>query len=233
MTINFSVLPSRSSFVSSQPSTLASDDTPEPFARWRPVLAAVSDCPSSDQILVGQPLARNARHEAIEPVQGMPLHVALVEAERELVNDDAASSRDRKARGARPILRARLLYYRQANHAMNYPLPQPIGKIIAMQPSVPRGQRLAFAPRLRPFAPRRRARVHPPRVRLRDLPCGSRYGPVPVPVAATSWIPAGIVPEPGGADDRGRSGIAQLLRRVLDRTRPVAVHAAMFRGGGV
>jgi hypothetical protein len=67
------------------PWILASDDMPEPSAQWRPVLAAVSDYPSSDQILVGQSLARNSRYEAIQPLQRVPLHIALVEVERELV----------------------------------------------------------------------------------------------------------------------------------------------------
>src|ERR1700722_10846570 len=74
------------SYASSLPSILAWDDMPEPSALWRPVPAAVSDYPSSDQILVSEPLPRNAVHEAVQPLQGMPLHVALIEAERELVN---------------------------------------------------------------------------------------------------------------------------------------------------
>src|SRR5271169_6957580 len=77
---------SRVSSASSLPSILAWDDMPEPSAQWRPVPAAVSDYPSSDQILIGQPLPRNAMHEAIQPLQRVPLHVALVEAERELVH---------------------------------------------------------------------------------------------------------------------------------------------------
>src|SRR5579862_141025 len=76
------------SFSSSLPWILVSGDTPELSARWRQVLAAVSvsDGPSSDQILVSEPLPCNARHEAVQPLQGMPLHVALIQPERELVN---------------------------------------------------------------------------------------------------------------------------------------------------
>src|SRR5579864_4726941 len=76
---------SLSSSVSSPPSISVSDGTPALFERWRPVLAAVSDYPSSDQILVGEPLPRNACHEAVQPLKGVPLHVALIEPERELV----------------------------------------------------------------------------------------------------------------------------------------------------
>lgn len=80
----FCSLPSSSS-VSSLPSILAWDDTPEPSAQWRPVPAAVY-YPSSDQILVSEPLPCNAVHEAVQPLQGVPLYVALVEPKRELVN---------------------------------------------------------------------------------------------------------------------------------------------------
>jgi hypothetical protein len=73
-------------FASSPPSILAWDDMPELSSQWRPVLAAVSDYPSSDQILVGESLPRNTSHEAVQPMQGVPLYVALVEAKRELVN---------------------------------------------------------------------------------------------------------------------------------------------------
>src|SRR5579863_2700642 len=76
------------SSASSQPSILAWGDMREPSARWRlvPVAVSVSDCRSSDPILVGEPLPHNSCHEAVQPLQGMPLHVALIEAERELVN---------------------------------------------------------------------------------------------------------------------------------------------------
>ena len=39
-----------------------------------------------DQRLVGEALARNAVREAVEPLQGVPLHIALVEPESELAN---------------------------------------------------------------------------------------------------------------------------------------------------
>jgi len=74
------------SSASSRPSILVWDDMPEPSVLWRQVPAAVSDYPSSDEILVSEPLPCNAMHEAIQPSHGVPLHVALVEAERELVN---------------------------------------------------------------------------------------------------------------------------------------------------
>src|SRR5260370_30794984 len=64
----------------------ALDDTPKPSAQWRSVLAAVSDYPSSDQILVGEPLSRNAHHEAFQPLQRVALHIALIEPECELIN---------------------------------------------------------------------------------------------------------------------------------------------------
>src|SRR5436190_13971093 len=41
---------------------------------------------SSDQILIGQPLASRAVDEAFQAAQRMPLHVAFIQAERELVN---------------------------------------------------------------------------------------------------------------------------------------------------
>lgn len=40
---------------------------------------------SRDQILVGKPLARGAKREAIHPVQGVTLHVALTQPESEFV----------------------------------------------------------------------------------------------------------------------------------------------------
>ena len=44
---------------------------------------------SSDQRLIGQPLACCPIDEAFEALQGMPLHIALIEPESELVNVSA------------------------------------------------------------------------------------------------------------------------------------------------
>lgn len=41
---------------------------------------------SLDQCLVGEALASRAGHEAIEPVQSVPLHVAVIQAEGKFVN---------------------------------------------------------------------------------------------------------------------------------------------------
>lgn len=59
---------------------------PKPYRQsFRAPLAAWAYY-SSDQRLVGEPLTRDAINEAIEPLQGMPLHIALIEPESELVN---------------------------------------------------------------------------------------------------------------------------------------------------
>lgn len=41
---------------------------------------------SSDQILVGKPPAGRAIDEAVQPQQGVPRDVSIIESERELVN---------------------------------------------------------------------------------------------------------------------------------------------------
>ena len=68
------------------PWILASDDMPKPYQRSLQGLLVVWGSYSSDQILVGQPPAGRAINEAVETVEGMPLHVARIETERELVN---------------------------------------------------------------------------------------------------------------------------------------------------
>src|SRR5258708_38401358 len=55
---------------------------------------------SSDQPFVGQPLPCGAVNEAIEPLQGMPLHIALIEPESELVNVPAKMLRADMVEGA-------------------------------------------------------------------------------------------------------------------------------------
>src|SRR5947209_3689278 len=56
-----------------------------PHQRWHrePLGASGSSC---DQRLVSQALARNTVNEAVEPLQRVTGHVAVVEPERELVN---------------------------------------------------------------------------------------------------------------------------------------------------
>lgn len=39
-----------------------------------------------DQLLVGDALARNARHEAVQPLHGVAVDVAFVQPERELID---------------------------------------------------------------------------------------------------------------------------------------------------
>ena len=41
---------------------------------------------SSDQILISQPLARRAVNEAVDALRGVPLYVAFVETEGELID---------------------------------------------------------------------------------------------------------------------------------------------------
>src|SRR5580658_5784438 len=75
-----------SSSVSSRPLSSASGDRPAPYRRWPPVPSGVSAVRSSDQVLIGEALPRRAAREAVEPVEGVALHVAFIESKRELVN---------------------------------------------------------------------------------------------------------------------------------------------------
>src|SRR6266576_4412019 len=55
---------------------------------------------SSDQPFIGQPLPYRAVNEAVEPLQGMPLNIALIEPESELVNGPAKMLRADMVEGA-------------------------------------------------------------------------------------------------------------------------------------
>jgi hypothetical protein len=78
------------------PSILVLADTPEPYQRsFRALQAALEH--SFDQRLVGQPLPCNAVNEAVEPLQGMPLHIALIEPESEPSPPQSVVGSTRKA----------------------------------------------------------------------------------------------------------------------------------------
>src|SRR5712691_10438141 len=92
-----SLLPSSAS---SRPSTSVSADRPIPCRLWPPTPSAVSAVRSSNQIPIGQPLACDAIGEAVEPLQGMAFHIALIEPESELVNVPAKMLRADVMEGA-------------------------------------------------------------------------------------------------------------------------------------
>ena len=95
----FASLSSPLSSASSQLSTSVSGGTPKLDQRsFRALQAALEH--SLDQRLVGQPLASNAINEAVEPLQGMPLHIALIEPKSELVNVSAKMLRANVVEGA-------------------------------------------------------------------------------------------------------------------------------------
>src|SRR5438094_316920 len=94
----FSSLPS---FAFSPPSTWVLAGAPKPRQRsYRGFPAASGSSYSSDQPFVGQPLPCRAVNEAVEPLQGMPLHIALIEPESELVNVPAKVLRADMVEGA-------------------------------------------------------------------------------------------------------------------------------------
>jgi hypothetical protein len=74
----------RSSSASSPLSSWALACASAQCGRWRRVREAFSTDRSCDQVLIGEPLARHALNEAV--LQGMPLYIALVEPENELIN---------------------------------------------------------------------------------------------------------------------------------------------------
>src|SRR5947208_6233257 len=86
--------------VSCRPSISALAGRPTPCRRWPPVPWVISAVRSLDQILVSQPLAGNAINETVEPLQGMPLNVALIQPKSELVNVPAQMLRADMMEGA-------------------------------------------------------------------------------------------------------------------------------------
>jgi hypothetical protein len=61
-------------------------DEPEPSQRSYPELRAVWGLHSSDQILVSRPLAGRAVNEAVDPLRGVPLDIAFIQAEGKLID---------------------------------------------------------------------------------------------------------------------------------------------------
>jgi hypothetical protein len=59
--------------------------TPAPYQRWR-LAPWVYVRHSLGQPLIGKPLPSRPVHEAIQPLQSVALHVAVIETEGELVN---------------------------------------------------------------------------------------------------------------------------------------------------
>src|SRR2546425_7234146 len=88
-----------SSFAFLLPSSSALAYTPEPYRRSFRALLGVSGN-SLDQSLVGQPLAGSAINEAVQPVDSMPLYIALIEPESELINVPAKVLRADMVEGA-------------------------------------------------------------------------------------------------------------------------------------
>jgi hypothetical protein len=89
------------SSVSSRPSIWVLAGAPKLGQRsCREFPAALGRLHSSDQPFVGQPLSCRAVNEAVEPLQGMPLHIALIEPESELVNVPAKVLRADVVEGA-------------------------------------------------------------------------------------------------------------------------------------
>jgi hypothetical protein len=76
------VISSRLSSAFSQPLSLALADAPRQYPRSYRGFPAVSERSdySLDQRLVGQPLPCHAINEAVEPLQGMPFHIALIDS---------------------------------------------------------------------------------------------------------------------------------------------------------
>src|SRR5665213_2515606 len=71
---------------SSRPSISALAYTPARYRQLPPIPSVALVLRSSDQRLVGQPLASGPSNEAVEPVKCVPSHIALVEPESELVH---------------------------------------------------------------------------------------------------------------------------------------------------
>src|SRR5438105_4392332 len=90
---------STASSVSLRPSTWALAYMPAPDQRsYQELRAAWTH--SSDQPFIGQPLPCRAVNKAVEPLQGMPLHIALIEPKSELINIPAKVLRADMVKGA-------------------------------------------------------------------------------------------------------------------------------------
>src|SRR4051812_27934414 len=73
--------------VSSQFSIWALSDEQKQYQRSYPEFPEASEWSySSDQILVGQPFASRAINEAVNALRSVPLHIAFVQAESELID---------------------------------------------------------------------------------------------------------------------------------------------------
>jgi len=92
------------SFASSRLLTWVLAGRPAPYLRWPPVPSAALGY-SFDQVPVSEPLPGRVLYEAVEPIEGVPRHIALVEPESELVNVAAKMLRaDVMERAVNPAL---------------------------------------------------------------------------------------------------------------------------------